>query len=194
MPINQKDLPIILILQGGEFFAGKLPLPFLFGSPGGIVRPRTWHLRRPSRGTVVGTVGASFLDDFGSGVPALMMEGSTGWNEPEGFAGIVAMQLLEVIVQEYLQRRKRTAEAGLDPNLVRLLYLDALNVEAFLVYPQEFNIDRTSSDPLLRFYQLRFTILRDLKYEALYGIANVPVSEPLKLLNTVRGQFAELLP
>lgn len=193
MPINQKNLPIILILTGGEFFGITFPIPFVFGTGAGIVRPDTWKLKRPSRSTTTHTAASAFLDDFGPGVPTLVMAGSTGWSDPAELGGLVAIQLLEAFLLEYLNRRKRTAEAGGDPDTVHLLYLDALNLEAFLVYVADFQIDRSKNSPLLYFYTVQFTVLRDLKYEPLFGIADVPQSEPLGLLRSVKTNFAELL-
>lgn len=193
MPIDQKNLPILIILQGGEFFGTTIPLPFLFGTGIGVTRPDTWQLTRPSRGTVTHTAASAFLDDFGAGIPTLVIAGNTGWNKPAGIAGLVALQYLEVIFQEYLARRKRTAEAGLDPDLVHLFYLDALNLQAFLVYPHEFNIDRAKNNPLLFMYRIRFTVLHDLKYELLYGQAPIPFSDPLPLLTRVETTFGGLL-
>jgi hypothetical protein len=170
MPISQKNRPIILILQGGEFFSlGIIPVPFLFGSPGGIVRPENLQILRPARGTVVHTAGAAFLDDFGEGVGTIVMQGHTGWSEP-ALAGEVAFQQLRLMFQEYLARRKRTKLANLDPDGVRLIYLDSLNLEAFLVYPHEFSLKRSRTRPLLYMYHLRLSILRDLLQE---GVSEV---------------------
>lgn len=192
MPISQRNLPIVIILQGGELFAEFFPLPFIFG-PGGIIRPEAWQLIRPSRGTVVHTAEDAFLEDYGPGVPTLLLSGHTGWDNPTGLAGIVAFQLLEAMFQEYLRRRKRNAAAGFDPDNVRLIYLDTLNIQAFLVYPQEFHAEKSKRNALLYYYRLRFTVLVDLKYEGLYGIADLPFANPVGLLNNVSAGFGGLL-
>lgn len=192
MPIIQKNLPIVFILQGGELFAEKIPIPILFGTGIGLVTPENWQLLRPSRGTITHTATAAFLDDFGPGVPMLLMSGTTGWSEPKEFGGIVGLQALEVMFQEYLNRRKRMAEAGLDPDLVHLLYLDALHVQALLVYPHEFQIDRTKNSPLLYFYHMRLSALRDLKYEALFGVAQTPLLHATELLQSAQSEFRRM--
>jgi hypothetical protein len=172
MPFPQKDLPILLDLQGGGFFSSPLnfPLPLLFGSPAGIIRPENLTLTRPNRGTVIHSAENAWLDDFGRGVPILTFSGHTGWQEPSvALASIVAFKLFEALLVEYEERRKRTAAAGGDPDTVKLLYFDALNAQAFVLYPIEFTLNRTKSHPLLYFYQARFYVLFDLIYDSLYG-------------------------
>lgn len=192
MPINQKNFPILILLTGGEFFGLSFPLPILFGTGLGIVRPETWTLQRPSRGTITHTAGSAFLDDFGSSVPVLTLAGNTGWQEPTALAGLVSLQLLEAMFQEYLLRRKRTAEAGQDPDTVHLFYFDALNLQAFLVYPHEFQANRQKNNPLLYFYNIRFSALRDLKYDLIYGQAPIPFFDPFPLLTQTQAAFEEL--
>ena len=167
MPINQTNLPILLVLQGGEFFAGQIPAPFLFGTAGGIVRPENLSLTRPSAGTVVHTAGhgSAFLDDFGPAPGSLTLQGSTGYDVPTGFAGLAAFKALELLLQEYLDRRKRTADAGIDPDTVNLFYFDILNAEAFLIYPATFTLDRNKRGPLMYFYRMQFHLLRDLLHD-----------------------------
>jgi hypothetical protein len=172
MPFPQKDLPILLDLQGGGFFSSPLnfPLPLLFGTPVGIIRPENLTITRPDRGTVVHTAGNAWLDDFGRGVPTLTFSGHTGWQEPSvALASIVAFKLFEALLVEYEERRKRVAAKGGDPDVVKLLYFDALNAQAFVLYPIEFTLNRTKSHPLLYFYQARFYVLFDLIYDSLYG-------------------------
>ena len=159
-PMNQENLPMIFLLQGGESFLGAIPLPFILGGPGGIVRPDQWALHRPTKGSVISTADNSFLDDFGAGVPTLTMSGSTGWSGP--LDGIVALKSLELLLTEYLNRRARTAAAFGNPDDVTLYYFDTLQAQAFTLYPFEMGVDRSKRSPLLYYYRLRFAVLRDL--------------------------------
>lgn len=162
MPLDQSDLPIILTVSGGSSFLGPLPIPFLFGGPGGIVRPESLSVPRPTRGSVIHTADSAFLDDFGPGVPQITMQGHTGWNNPTGFAGLPALKALEALFLEYLARRKRTADALGDPNDVTMGFFDVLNGQAFSVYPIEFSADRQARrGALLYYYRMRFWVLKD---------------------------------
>lgn len=162
MPLDQSDLPIILSVRGGSFFLGGLvPIPFLLGGPGGIVRPEALSITRPSRGSVVHTADSAFLDDFGHGVAQISLQGSTGYSESP-LSGLPGIKALEALFNEYLARRQRTADAGGDPNSVVMDYLDVLNAQAFQVYPVEFAVDRRAKQgALLYYYRIRFWATRD---------------------------------
>lgn len=161
MLLDQSSMPILFLLQGGLSIFGPLPAPFLFGTAAGIVRPQQAQIIRPARGTITHTAKDAFLDDFGVGVPQLFLSGTTGYNEPEGFAGLPALVALRALFLEYLDRRQRTAEANLDPDSVVLLYIDTLNLEACRVYPHEFTWDKNATKPLLWDYRMRLSVLED---------------------------------
>src|SRR5262245_21925321 len=109
---NQKDLPLLWDLQGGFSLGGiPVPLPFIMGSPAGIVhRPDSLRLTRPSRGVVINTAESAFLDDYGRAVPLLTIHGNTGWDLTP-LSGVWAFKILEAMFTEYLERRKRLALA-----------------------------------------------------------------------------------
>ena len=191
MPLDQTTLPIILTLTGGEAFASSFPVPFLFGGPGGIVRPQSLSWQRPSRGTVIGTAiaGKPFLEDFGQGVPQLIVHGHTSWSQPGQRAGLPGLKALEVLFQEYLTRRQRTAAALGDPDSVKLTWIDVLDATAFSVYPIEFAADRSAKpNPLLYYYRMRFWVVRDL----LADLVDTITDDVFSWLNDTTGIFTRL--
>lgn len=164
MPLNQQPLPIIFVLSGLPLFGVTIPAPILFGPPG-ITRPDQLQIVRPTRGTVVHTAENSFLEDFGMGVPQIFMSGTTGWDEPTGFAGLPALLALRAMITAYEELRKNS----LDPSSVQLLYLDTLNFEACSVYPDEFTFSRSATKPLMYEYRMRFRILEDYIASLAFG-------------------------
>lgn len=185
MPLDQTDLPIIFALQGGSFFLGPIPAPVIFGTAAGLVRPERLDIDRPTRGLITHTAGTAFLDDFGEGVQELAFVGTTGYDNPTGWAGLASWKALEFLLIEYERRRERTAALLQDPNDVKLYYFDTLNLEAFSLYPRRFRMTRNKQRPLLYNYDLRFDVLADLLTDTLYtGGANLLTSFDVSSLLT----------
>lgn len=195
MPLDQSQLPIILLLQGGSFFLGPLPLPFIFGSGAGIVRPEVFDSSRQSRSTYTPTFGGGFVDSFGIAPGTITLSGTTGWNNPEGFAGVPALLALKSLFYEYHARRERTAKEGGDPNSVKLYYIDTLNMEACTVLQEEFTFRKSRQRPLLWDYRIRFRIIEDHVYSLVFQhqLPNLPLLRDLGQLasglSSVISQF-----
>jgi hypothetical protein len=192
MPLSQKELPITFLLRvqfGGIPIPIPIPTPVIFGFPSGIVRPEQLAIHRPARGTVTHTAGAAFLDDYG---PIITIRGHTGWANPEGLAGIASLKALEALFVAYLEIRRAIADAGNDPNIVELWFVDALNIEAFAVYPHEFILERQRSRPLLYFYRMRLSGLRDLLQEAAGGAVDLVANFSAASASAALGNLANV--
>ncbi len=199
MPLDQSDLPIILILQGGSFILGPLPAPFIFGGGAGIVRPEVFNSSRQSRSTYTPTFGSGFIDSFGIAPGVITLSGTTGWDNPKGFAGIPSLLALKSLFYEYHARRERTAKIGGDPDSVKLLYLDTLNLEACAVLQEEFTFSKNRQRPLLWDYRVRFRIVEDYIYSLAFEhkLPNLPfirdLGEFASGLTSIAGRFASSL-
>ena len=178
--ITQEKRPLIftLLTSASVGLVAQLsfpPLLTIFGSPG-TIHPEGYTYRRPSRGSVINTLDAAFLDDFGEGVGSISIEGHTGWGG--GDEGLTQFKNLELIFEEYHIRRDTIANAdiGVDPSIIQLWLLDTLNFEASSVYPEEFILTRSKNRPLLYQYQIRLIVLQDLLKDALTALSAQPVS------------------
>jgi hypothetical protein len=180
----QESRPLIFVLLNEASLGAALaspPLFTIFGKPG-IEHPEMWTYRRPSRGTVINTVGGAFLDDFGEGVGRITIEGHTGWFQGDG--GLVQFKNLEQIFIQYHARRDAlTATEGADPNAIQLYMIDTLNLEASSVYPEDFTMVRSRNRPLLYQYRISLVVLVDLLQAAISdlfgGIQNGSVIQPV---------------
>ncbi len=158
MPLPQEFLPILLLLLGGGF---PLPVPFNLA-----IKPENIAIARPARASITHTAGTPFIDDYGQGVGVLTIQGHTGWN-PELFAplrGLPFFEMLQLCFTLFLNRRQALKQQNQDPEQVQLLYFDAMNVQAFAVFPQEFVLERTRTRPLLYLYRMRLAIVEDMLY------------------------------
>lgn len=195
MPIDQSDLPLIFALQGGASFLGPIPAPVVFGTAVGLVRPERLDLDRPTRGQIIHTADRAFLDDFGEGVQELVFMGTTGYDNPSGWAGLVSFKALELLFVEYERRRKRTADLLLDPDSVKLYYFDVLNLEALSLYPRRFRLTRSRQRPLLYQYDLRFDVVEDLLTNTLFDLPDFlksfDLSGLLQGIQTLGVRFTE---
>lgn len=127
-----------------------------------VIRPE--DLSRPdvSRATVVQTLGGAWWDDWGPGLPSVQISGTTGWgggNRPDGMAEF--QKLYSTIFQEWHKQRADAIEAGLDPEMVKLIFCDDLDEFTWVVLPQQFQLRRNKSRPLLLQYTIQLAKLAD---------------------------------
>lgn len=171
-PISQKNRPIALVLWGGG-----IPLFHYFN-----IRPSDFRYEIPSRSNVHQTLGGAWIDDFGVGLKTITLSGTTGWRGNSLLPGEVwFLNFREMIYETYFLRRQAMANAGQDPDQVRLFYADTLNALACWVHPTEFNEDKRSIKPLIWEYRLRLVVVQELGIlrainGALEGIADAVAS------------------
>jgi len=160
---NQESRPLVFILFTVSSLASLItdpPLVALLGNPG-MVHPETYNYRRPSRGAVLNTAAAAFLDDFGEGVGLINIDGVTGFQG--GDTGLAYFKNLELMFIEYHRRRDSMRDVqGGNPDAVKLWLIDTLNLEASEIYPMSFDLVRTRNRPLLFQYRIQLVVLTDL--------------------------------
>jgi hypothetical protein len=142
-------------------------------------RPEDLSYNYPTRATVIQTLGGAYVDDFGEGVCEIALSGTTaykqgplsnlglgeiwddlGLNLEQGDLMFVSMR--DWLVKRYHDLRLAHANAGLDPNLVQLIWVDTLNLTAWVVYPLVFGLRRSRNRPLLYQYHMRMVGIEQL--------------------------------
>lgn len=155
--------------------AGVRPISFLLDNLGILsdpvfltIRPEDLTRTEPSRVAVHQTLGrdvAGWVDNFGRGLPSVTIAGHTGWRAHGGaaFDGAEAFSRLNNLVQhDYHAAKQKAIDAGADPGLVRLLFVDTLDKFAWSVTPQTFVLRRSRSRPLLFQYNIVLQAVSDL--------------------------------
>lgn len=140
------------------------------------IRPTDLTMNAPLRSSVTQTLGrevAGWNDNFGRGLPSCTIAGHTGWRQSQatGLDGVMAFQQLSnLISKEYPEAKQAAIDAGADPDLVKLIFVDMLDDLVWSVSPQVFVLQRSKSQPLLMKYNIQMQALA------------VDLESPLKLL------------
>lgn len=150
---------VYFLLVGGDgIFGLGIPEPFILNP-----NPEDINYNHPTRISVVQTFGGAYLDDFGEGVTELSISGTTGHHNPNSLLKLNGEALLiglrDMLLKDFHKDRQKKADAGQDPNDVKLFMLDALNDLMCNVYPITAQIRRNKQRPLLFQYHLRFAVL-----------------------------------
>lgn len=149
------------------------------------IRPEDLTRTEPSRVAVHQTLGrdvSGWVDNFGAGLPSLTIAGHTGWRWSTGSAtdGATAFDDLNFLVaDQYHQAKQRAIDDGLDPALVRLIFVDTLDNFAWSVVPTQFVLRRSKSRPLL--YQYNIAL------QALATSVDTPLVIPPIIADPMRG-------
>lgn len=141
--LGQEDRPIMLIMYGG------IPWMHWF-----VPRPEDMSYVYPTRATAINTLGGAYVDDFGTAIAEISIRGNTGYKMGGSFMGVgsgdaLFFSLRNCLVQGYHTQRLAYAKAGMDPDTIQLLLVDALNMTTFRVYPRNFQLQRSKQSPLL---------------------------------------------
>ena len=152
--------------------AGERPIAFLLDDrtgAGAFVEPVTLSIRPegltrtdPSRIAVQQTLGGAWADSFGAGLATITISGHTGWRRDVGLSQQTNgqdgearfLRLRDTVFAQWHLRREAAVKSGRDPNLVQLIFSDALNSFTATVLPQSFVLQRSKSRPLLMQYQI----------------------------------------
>jgi hypothetical protein len=126
------------------------------------IRPSDLTRTEMSRVTVQQTLGGAFADDFGQGLTQINISGNTGWRGFNGVDGMAFFQQLRAAsFTNWHILRAQAAQKGQSPDLVQLIFTDALNSTLDVVIPQNFTLRRSRSQPLLCNYQISMIGLGD---------------------------------
>lgn len=166
-PANATDqragtCPIAFIIEvGPKSIYGPLYLP---------IRPEDLTINQPSRVAVHQSLGrdiAGWADNFGEGLPTINISGHTGWRQSRYLQmdGAEAFSVLQSFLTEnYHDARQNAINSGADPASIRLLFIDTLNDNAFVVEPTQFVLKRNKSRPLLRMYNISLQVIGYASY------------------------------
>jgi hypothetical protein len=143
--------PIAFVLQENGRFSAPVTLK---------IRPEDLNRVEPSRVAITQTLGrnvSGWVDNFGEGLPSLTISGHTGWRQTYagGKDGAAAFeQLNQLVAHDYHKAKQRSIDNGLDPSLIKLLFVDMLDNFTWSVVPTQFVLRRSKSRPLLFQYQI----------------------------------------
>ena len=150
-PIPQKYRPCALSLLGG---------PTFFYTHVFWIRPEEVTYTRPTRATIVQTLGGAWADDWGEGVQEIVANGHTGWRGNLYIPGELGfLNLRELVIEQFHKSRLNKTQSGQDPDTVSLVWTDTLNDVNAYVYPAQFQLKRHKSRPLLYQFSLRLLVL-----------------------------------
>lgn len=126
-----------------------------------VIRPEDLTRNDPSRLNVQQTLGGAWADNFGPGIATIQINGHTGWRPTYGSGDGEArfQQLQDQVFTQWHARRAAAVKAGLDPDLVKLVFADSLDGTTDVVAPMTFTLRRSRSRPLLMQYQINMTVL-----------------------------------
>lgn len=157
-PTSQKYRPISFVLDDQATLRAPIWVPL-------VIRPEDLTRTDPTRATVHQTLGQNmvgWVDSFGPGLPTINISGHTGWRAPAGQSDDGASQfatLRQSVFDEWHLARKLAVNFGLDPAMVKLLFVDELDAFAVEVAPMTFTLRRSKSRPLLMQYNIQMQVV-----------------------------------
>lgn len=166
-PPSQKadQRPISFVLH--DTSKGSAPIEV-----GLVIRPEDLTRTDTSRLNTVQTLGGAWVDSFGSGLPAVQIAGHTGWGSGDRPSGVDEFQkLYDTVFRKWHDLRAAALKAGLDPDKVKLLFVDGLDDFTWVVAPQNFILKRNRSRPLLAQYQINLGYVSSDVSETLAALA-----------------------
>lgn len=126
------------------------------------IRPEDLARNEPSLMTPVQTLGGAYIDDFGPGLSNIQISGHTGWRGSEAEDGAAAFETLRNLIWvAWHARRQAAVDAGQSPDVVKLIFADALDNIVNVVVPGAFSLKRNRARPLLMMYNLSMTVVSD---------------------------------
>lgn len=143
--------PISFLLEAGGIFSSPVTLK---------IRPTDLTRTEPSRVSVHQTLGRGvqgWADNFGQGLPSVVIAGNTGWRAggASGMDGAQSFeQLNQLIVRDYHAAKQLAIDTGIDPATIKLLFIDMLDDFCWSVAPGPFVLRRSKSQPLLFQYNI----------------------------------------
>jgi len=134
-----------------------------------VINPQDFTQKEPVRGQVVQTLGGAYVDDFGRGLPKVTIAGNTGWRlkyMPDGqglLDGWQAFKALRSDIFRYYTDAKDEVRTFLHNPNYELRWYNWGEDEYYAIHPEDFQLQRSASNPLLYQYSFPFTCIRDLR-------------------------------
>lgn len=189
-PTSQKSRLVSFRLDGSAIGYA----PAWFHLP---IRPEDLTREEPSRATVHQTLSTQsvvgWVDSFGAGLPTVVIAGHTGWHRAQatGWDGEEAFrQLHQQIFDNWHQYRQEAINAGKDPDVIKLVFVDELNGYAYQVVPLVFTLRRSRGRPLLLQYNIRMqatSLLPEVPQQA-----SQPQADARKGLTSLQSTIAKI--
>lgn len=148
--------PIAFVLRGMNGISGSVTLK---------IRPEHLSVSEPLRASVHQTLGRGiqgWVDHFGRGLPSMTINGNTGWRTSwaSGEDGAEAwLSLRSLLREQYPEAIQAAIDAGIDPSVVQLLFIDMLNQNSYSVIPMDLTLRRNKQKPLLFQYTLPMQVI-----------------------------------
>ena len=158
------------------------------------IRPEELTRTDPSRLSAVNALDGAWVDSFGRGLSTLTITGNTGWRNKNGRGDGTAQftTLRDDFILAWHDLREMKAKAGVNPDEVRLIFIDSINGNYVAdVVPTSFSLRRSRSQPLLLMYNIALTVINDKAenpYPELMGdssLINDPGASRLSMLSSI---------
>lgn len=148
------------------------------------INPEEYTIDEPSRSTVTQTKSGAFVDDFGAGLQAVYMKGQTGFG---GTSGIKKFKELRKFIRGYW--------SAITPGQTvkdELIWHNFTDDESWIVHtdPTAFRLLRSTTNPLLYYYEIRLVCLRPASQPASKsstGGVNKTVGTPKKIASVTNN-------
>lgn len=134
-----------------------------------VINPQEYAMREPTRSQVVQTIGGAYVDDFGRGLPTVTISGNTGWRlkpVPDTQAlmdGWQAFKALRNDIYRFYTDAKDEVITFQRSPYYQLRWYNWAEDEYYVIHPEEFQLQRSASKPLLYMYTFSFTCLVNMK-------------------------------
>lgn len=158
------------------------------------IKPEELTRTEPSRTSAVNALGGAWVDSFGRGLATLTISGNTGWRaRGSGGDGVAQFtKLRDEFIHAWHDLREMKAKAGVDPNEVRLIFIDPLNGNYVAdVVPTNFTLRRSRSQPLLLMYNIAMVVTND-KAQVPTAEAVNPLSDPATALESLKKSVSDI--
>lgn len=118
-----------------------------------LLNPQNLSQNEPSRSSVTYTMGGAYVVDFGSGLPDIVISGTTGYSlrvndDREARDGFEEFIHFRQLYRNYVETN--------DPDYIMLWY-NWEDEEYYTIQPKYFRLQRSVSEPNLYRYELSFT-------------------------------------
>ncbi|MDA3869003.1 MAG: hypothetical protein PF589_03460, partial [Gammaproteobacteria bacterium] len=178
IPSSQKNKPITFLLWDTQKAASLAQASF-------VIRPEELTRNSPSRNNATQTLDGAWVDGQGEGLETLTLAGHTGWRGTKSMDGQeLFQQLYKTVYKAWHLRRAESAKAGRDPDFIELIFADQLNNMAVVVSPDQFQLRRHKTRPLLSQFNISMTVLREASESALKQIDPITGA-----INNPRGRY-----
>lgn len=141
------------------------------------INPEDLTISEPSRVSVQQTLGAAWVDNFGPGLRTITISGTTGWRAKK-IGGLDWEAEFKSLYDEAFANwhllRETQIKAGLDPNDIKMEFVDTLDGITVYVVPQNFVLKRSKARPLLVQYNISMCVESEISKEVNDGAPPLP--------------------